>query len=268
MKIALIGSGYWGKNIQRDLYNLNSLDTVCDLNDNVLNTIKQKYPSVNITKDWNSVLSNKEITAVMIALPAELHYKFAREALENNKDVFVEKPLSLNVNEAEELVKIAEEKEKILMVGHVLRYHPCVKKIEEMVKRGEIGKLYYIHCSRKNLGKIRQKENVLWSFAPHDISLILSLCNQSTPINIKCNGGYTETLHEGQCGNNIIPKDAEKISLAVFKKVNICILTEELDFETRFGRVMKIPYLKISTYELTPEGAKDKLNKVLAKYMN
>lgn len=186
--IALIGSGYWGKNILRDLSKINVLKTVCEINVGLHKNILEKYPNVQVTTNWNNVLADKQITAVSIALPAELHYKFAKEALVNDKDVFVEKPLSLDVEEAKELIEIAKNKNKILMVGHVLRYHPCVKKIEELVKNRVIGDLYYIHCSRKNLGKIRQKENVLWSFAPHDISLILSLVNNSLPIDVKCVG--------------------------------------------------------------------------------
>lgn len=186
--IALIGSGYWGKNLLRDLNKIGVLKKVCEINKDIQLDIKEKYPDVEITDNWRNILEDSKITAVVIALPAEMHYKFAKEALENNKDVFVEKPLSLDVNTAKELIEIADKNNKILMVGHVLRYHPCIKKIEELVRNGEIGSLYYIHCSRKNLGKIRNKENVLWSFAPHDISLILSLVNKAEPINISCIG--------------------------------------------------------------------------------
>ena len=175
--IALIGAGYWGKNLFTNLDKIGVLKAVCEINDEIFNNYKQNFPDIHVTKNWNDILNDTTITAVVIALPAEYHYKFSKEALENNKDVFVEKPLSLNLEEAENLVNIANKQNKILMVGHVLRYHPCVKKIEQLVKNGDIGTLYYINCSRKNLGKIRQHENVLWSFAPHDISLVLSLLN-------------------------------------------------------------------------------------------
>jgi UDP-2-acetamido-3-amino-2,3-dideoxy-glucuronate N-acetyltransferase len=186
--IAQIGTGYWGINLVRDLSKIGVLKKICEIDTTIINNIKKDYPDLDITNDWKSVLNDESITAVVIALPAENHYKFTKEALENNKDVFVEKPLSLNLYEAEELVKLAEQKNKILMVGHVLRYHPCIKKIEEIIKNKIIGNLYYINCSRKNLGKIRHVENVLWSFAPHDISLILSLVNNAKPLNIKCIG--------------------------------------------------------------------------------
>jgi len=186
--IALIGSGYWGKNLLKDLNKIKALKTVCEINDEIRNQICKNYPDLDTTDSWSDILEDKNITAVAIALPAEMHYKFTKEALVNNKDVFVEKPLSLKVKEAEELVDLAVKHSKILMVGHVLRYHPCVKKVEELVKNGSIGTLYYINCSRKNLGKIRDKENVLWSFAPHDISLVLSLVNSSMPIKTNCIG--------------------------------------------------------------------------------
>ena len=196
--IALIGVGYWGKNLFKDLNNIGVLKTICEINDEIINKYKKSYPDIYITKNWNEILNDKSITAVVIALPAEYHYIFSKEALENDKDVFVEKPLSLKLEEAENLVNIAEERKKILMVGHVLRYHPCVQKIEQLVKNGSIGKLYYINCSRKNLGKIRKHENVLWSFAPHDISLVLSLVNGATPVKIKCKGQIhlNNTIHD------------------------------------------------------------------------
>jgi UDP-2-acetamido-3-amino-2,3-dideoxy-glucuronate N-acetyltransferase len=186
--IGQIGVGYWGKNLLRDFLKIGVLKTVCEINPTIIDNIKKDYPDLQVTDDWKQVLNDNNITAVVISLEAEHHYKFAKEALENNKDVFVEKPLSLNLHEAEELVKLAEQKNKILMVGHVLRYHPCIKKIEEIVKNKIIGDLYYIDCSRKNLGKIRHIENVLWSFAPHDISLVLALVNNAKPLNIKCFG--------------------------------------------------------------------------------
>ena len=196
--IALIGSGYWGKNLLKDLNNIGVLKTICEINDEIINKYKQSYPDIYFTKNWNEILNDKSITAVVIALPAKYHYIFSKEALENDKDVFVEKPLSLNLEDAENLVNIANERNKILMVGHVLRYHPCVQKIEQLVKNGSLGKIYYISCSRKNLGKIREHENVLWSLAPHDISLVLSLVNNETPIKIKCNGQIhiNDTIHD------------------------------------------------------------------------
>lgn len=225
--IGLVGVGYWGQNIFKDLQKLNLLAGVCELNSSVIDKIKEEHKNLFATTSWKSFLNNKKISAVMIALPAEMHYKFAKEALEANKDVFVEKPLSLNIHEAEDLVNLSKKKRKILMVGHVLRYHPCVIKMKELIDNGQIGNIRYIHSIRRNLGKIRQQENVLWSFAPHDISVILSLMNNNFPKKITCVGqkhlhpdihDVTDTFMEfhGNCFahisvNWLFPKKEQKI---------------------------------------------------------
>ena len=166
IKLALIGGGYWGKNLIRDFNTCGVLDTICDINKVALEKYKNQYPDVNMTTDWhNDVLINKYINAVCIALPAELHYKFAKQALLENKDVYVEKPITLDINEAEELVELAREKNKILMVGHLLHYHPAISKIKNMIQEGKIGKVKNIVANRLSLGIFRKHENVLWSFA-------------------------------------------------------------------------------------------------------
>jgi UDP-2-acetamido-3-amino-2,3-dideoxy-glucuronate N-acetyltransferase len=176
--IAIIGSGYWGKNLVRNFSELGVLKTICDLNKNVLNDFKKQYPEVHITTSFQEVLEDRSIKAIVVSTPAVLHYKMVKEALSYGKDVFVEKPLSLNVHEGKELVKIAESKGNILMVGHILQYHPAVLKLYEMIKKGELGKIQYIYSNRLNLGKFRTEENILWSFAPHDISVILMFLNE------------------------------------------------------------------------------------------
>ncbi len=176
--IAQVGLGYWGKNIFRNLYELNILRVACDLNLKLLNQYKAKFPNINFTSDFKEVLKNPEIKAVVISTPAQLHYEMAKEALLAGKDVFVEKPLALSAKEGEELVKLAEEKDKVLMVGHILQYHPAVEKLKELILNGSLGKIQYIYSNRLNIGKLRTEENVLWSFAPHDISLILMLVGE------------------------------------------------------------------------------------------
>lgn len=184
--VGLVGVGYWGKNLLRDLKDLGAIAGICE----VTNTqeIQVENPELYVTNNWNDFLNHPDITAVMIALPAEMHFHFVKQALLADKDVFVEKPLALDVGEAEELVELAKKRSKILMVGHVLRYHPSVLKVLDLVRKNTIGKIRYINCSRRNLGKIRQQENVLWSFAPHDISLVLALMNDSLPKKITCVG--------------------------------------------------------------------------------
>lgn len=176
--IAVIGSGYWGKNLVRNFHKLGALHTICDASADTLQSFSKQYPDVSTCRDYTKLADDTEIRGVVIALPAALHYASAKFFLERGKDVFVEKPLSLNYSEAEELVKIADEKKSVLMVGHLLNYHPAVMKIKEMVRSGEIGKLRYIYSNRLNYGKFRTEENILWSFAPHDISVILSLVGE------------------------------------------------------------------------------------------
>jgi UDP-2-acetamido-3-amino-2,3-dideoxy-glucuronate N-acetyltransferase len=186
--IAVIGSGYWGKNLVRNFSELEALKTVCDLNEEVLQDFKSNYPEIHITTSFREVLDDPEIKGVVIATPAVLHYNMVKEALNNGKDVFVEKPLSLNIEKGKELVEIAKKNESILMVGHILQYHPAVLKLHEMVKKGELGKIQYIYSNRLNLGKFRTEENILWSFAPHDISVILMLLNEM-PLGLTSHAG-------------------------------------------------------------------------------
>jgi len=133
------------------------------------------------------VLSDDDVTAVAVATPAATHYEVAKAALEAGKDVFVEKPLAIAVNHGRELVKLAEEKGRILMVGHILRYHPAILKLQELIRSGELGKIEYLYSNRLNIGKIRTEENILWSFAPHDISVILALLAEM-PARVSCKG--------------------------------------------------------------------------------
>ena len=186
-KLALIGGGYWGKNLVREFNNINVLHTICDINENTLKDYTTQYPGIKTTTQWNKVLENKEINCVCIALPAEMHYEYTKKSLLAGKDVYVEKPITLNIKDAEELVKIAKEKDRILMVGHLLHYHPAIMKIKSMIKEGRIGKIKNIITNRLSLGIFRKQENVLWSFAPHDISVILNLCND-LPEYVSCSG--------------------------------------------------------------------------------
>lgn len=171
LKIAHIGAGYWGKNIVRNLHDLGVLEVICDIDANVLVEFKKHYPETRHIKDYEEALSESDIDAVTIATPAATHYGLVKAALHAGKDVFVEKPLSLTVEEGEELTRLAEKQQKILMVGHILRYHPAIEKIKEFIDRGELGRVGYCYSNRLNLGKVRREENILWSFAPHDISI-------------------------------------------------------------------------------------------------
>ncbi len=185
--IAVIGAGYWGKNLVRNFHDLGALHTVCDADAERLRQLSEQY-SVPTTGEYQSVLDNPDIEGVVIALPAVLHYRFAKEALDAGKNVYVEKPLTVDIAEAEEVVSLADKKGKVLMVGHLLQYHPAFRRLKEMVHAGMLGRIYYIYSNRLSLGKIRQEENILWSFAPHDISMILSLCREE-PDEVYATGG-------------------------------------------------------------------------------
>jgi UDP-2-acetamido-3-amino-2,3-dideoxy-glucuronate N-acetyltransferase len=177
-KIAVVGAGYWGKNLVRNYFELGVLHSVCDVHTEVLAAVQERFPDAKCFSSFEDVLVDKAVKAVVIALPAENHYECAAKALRAGKDVFVEKPLALNLDDARTLNAIALEGKRILMVGHLLRYHPAFLKLKEMVDRGVLGRLQYIYSTRLSLGKIRREENALWSFAPHDISMVLALCNE------------------------------------------------------------------------------------------
>ena len=186
--LALVGAGYWGKNLARNFNLLGALHTLCDQSPATLASYQADYAAVRKTASFKEVLADAAIKKVAIAAPATLHFELVQAALLAGKDVFVEKPLCLDVRQGEELTKLAAAQGKILMVGHLLQYHPCVQKLQAMVSQGELGKLLYITSNRLNLGKIRQEENALWSFAPHDISVILSLAGNQLPDQVRCLG--------------------------------------------------------------------------------
>ncbi len=188
LNVAVVGSGYWGKNLVRNFNELGVLHTICDTNIATLRSFQEMYPDKKFQTSFDAVLQNPKINAVVIATPAETHFELARKALKAGKDVFVEKPLSLQVSEAEELNRLALARDRILMVGHILLYHPAVLKLKELIDVGELGRIHYIYSNRLNLGKFRTEENILWSFAPHDISVMLYLLDE-TPVQVAAQGG-------------------------------------------------------------------------------
>ena len=185
--IACIGGGYWGKNLIRNFDQLNALHTICDLNQESLESFKSQYSHINTTSKVEDVFNNDNVHAVVIATPAETHYNIAKQALGAGKHVFVEKPLCLDEVEAEILIAFAKGKGLILMVGHLLQYHPAYLKIKEIVSSQRLGCLRYVYSNRLNIGLLRKEENALWSFAPHDISMILGLVG-SLPIKYSATG--------------------------------------------------------------------------------
>ena len=187
-KIAVIGAGYWGRNLVRVFSHLGALAVVCDTDADKLAVIKKDYPAVKAVLSYKEVIEDKDLKALVIATPAESHYRLAKEALLAGKDVFVEKPLATIFEQGKELVELAAKNKRILMVGHLLEYHPAVNKLKELINSGNLGKIQYIYSNRLNLGRIRREENILWSFAPHDISVILFLLNE-IPQTVSVYGG-------------------------------------------------------------------------------
>jgi UDP-2-acetamido-3-amino-2,3-dideoxy-glucuronate N-acetyltransferase len=185
---AVVGMGYWGKNLVRNFYEIGALSAVCDSHPAVEALVAQNYKGVKYYSDYSELLGDPSLAAVALATPAVSHFEMAKQALLAGKDVFVEKPLAIEVSQGEELVRIAEKERRILMVGHILQYHPAVRKLKELIQSGALGKLHYIYSNRLNIGKIRTEENILWSFAPHDISVMLALLNEE-PTRVSCQGG-------------------------------------------------------------------------------
>lgn len=176
--IAVIGAGYWGKNLVRNFAELGVLHTVCDADGPTLEGFRTRWPHIHTTTTYAEVLQDAEIDAVAVATPAVLHAPVAKAALQAGKDVFVEKPLALTASEGEEVTACAERHNRIVMVGHLLEYHPAVVALNKLIADGVLGKVQYVYSNRLNLGKIRREENILWSFAPHDLSVILRLLNE------------------------------------------------------------------------------------------
>ncbi len=186
--LTLIGAGYWGKNLARNFHALGVLNTLCDLSPAILDSYGAEYAGVEKTGSLESIWSNSTITKVAIAAPAVHHYKIAEAAILAGKDVYVEKPLCLNIEDADKLTRLAQQRGRILMVGHLLQYHPHVRELQGWVASGKLGAVQYITSNRLSLGKFRSEENVLWSFAPHDLSVILSLAENQLPEKVVCTG--------------------------------------------------------------------------------
>jgi predicted dehydrogenase len=190
--VAVIGCGYWGKNLVRNFAQLNALRAVCDASEATLQTVKEQYGVIGV-KDVQDILNMSEIQAVVIATPASTHANLTLAALSAGKDVFVEKPLALTLDDAVAIKVAAEKHDRLVMVGHLLEYHPALIMLRHLVHEGKLGKLQYLYSNRLSVGKVRTEENVLWSFAPHDICSILGFAGQR-PISVQTVG----SSHLGQ----------------------------------------------------------------------
>ncbi len=189
MKIAVIGCGYWGPNLVRNFLQSNKVHEVvcCDREPKRLEHMKSLYPMVKTTQDFKEILSIPDLDGVAIATPVYTHYPLAREFLQKNKHVFIEKPFTHSIETAAELITLAEENRRILMVGHTFEYTAAVNKIKDLVGNGELGKLLYINCTRVNLGLFQPDINVVWDLAPHDLSIINCVTGE-VPVTVNCQG--------------------------------------------------------------------------------
>ncbi len=193
--IAVIGYGYWGKNLVRNFSQLGVLHTICDTKGDEANNIRALYPSICVSNSYSNVIQNKDIDGIVVATPSDIHYTIAKEAMLADKDIFVEKPFTLNSTEAKELVKIAEDRKRVLLVGHLMLYHPAIQLLKRYINAGELGEIYYLYSTRVNLGQVRRTEDALWSLSPHDLSIFMYLLD-CTPHVVSAQGfSYIQPSH-------------------------------------------------------------------------
>ena len=194
IKVGLAGLGYWGPNLARNFDDLADLAWLCDLSPDLRDRYGARFPSAQMTERFDDMLEDSSIQAVVVATPVSTHYELARRALSAGKHVFVEKPPALSGAEADELVALAEERDLVLLPGHLLLYHPAVAKLRELIDAGELGDILYIYGNRQNLGQIRKDENALWSLGVHDLSVMLHLIGEE-PSEVWARG--ESFIHEG-----------------------------------------------------------------------
>lgn len=189
-KLAVVGVGYWGRNLVRNFAELGVLSALCDARESAEESCRREYGQVKFYREFGAVLADPSISAIALATPATTHYTMAKAALEAGKDILVEKPLAIDLKQGQNLVELATARRRILMVGHILQYHPATLKLRKLIRDGALGQINYVYSNRLNIGKIRTEENILWSFAPHDISVILALLDEM-PARVSCQGrGY------------------------------------------------------------------------------
>jgi predicted dehydrogenase len=176
--IAQAGLGPWGANLARNFNELSRLTWLCDVDEATLDRTAARFPGTRLTTRFEDLVEDPEVHAVVIATPVPTHAKLAAQALRSGKHVFVEKPMALTASEADELVALAGDRQRVLMPGHLLLYHPGVAKLKELVDAGELGEVLYVYGNRQNLGTIRRDENALWSLGVHDLSVILHLLGE------------------------------------------------------------------------------------------
>ena len=259
--VCVVGAGYWGKNHIRILHELGFLGGIVESNKETLNRFAEQYPDVKGFLSLDEALQDKSFLGFTVATPAKTHYPVAKQAMEAGKHVLVEKPFALEKKHAEELIHLSEKNNVNLMVGHVLLFHPAIKKIKELINKGKIGKLQYIYSNRLNLGQVRTEENVFWSLAPHDISVFQYFTN-SFPTSIHASGSafLQEGIHDLTLTQLKYPSGVEGhifVSwLHPFKEHRLVVIGTEamLTFEdSSEGKPLKLYAKKIGMEKGIPE---------------
>jgi predicted dehydrogenase len=177
-RVGVVGLGYWGPNLVRNFDDLAELVWLCDLDEELRSRFSARYPNAQVTADYGDLLADETLDAIVVATPVPTHYALAKQALEAGKHVMVEKPPAMHAAEMDELVRIAADRDLVLMPGHLLLYHPGVLKLKELVDTGELGDVLCVYGNRQNLGIVRTNENALWSLGVHDLSVILYLLDE------------------------------------------------------------------------------------------
>lgn len=206
IRLGIIGAGHWGPNHVRIFNQIaNSQVVICaDLDEDRLKSVKALFPTIKTTKDYREILSDPDIDAVCIASPTNTHFRFSKEALEHGKHVLCEKPLALDPRECLELKQLAEQKQKLLMVGHIFVFNQGIVRLKEYIQSGELGKIQYAHSERTNLGPFRYDVNALWDLAPHDISIFDYLFDSCA-------------LKVSACGQKYLGQSLEDVAFASFE---------------------------------------------------
>lgn len=185
--IAVIGSGGWGLNIIKNMAALGALGAVCDINKTNFEKIKNDYPDIILTTNLKHILKDKDINGAVIATPPLTHFKLAKKVLQADKNVWVEKPVTLKSKDAKALSELSDKKNKIILVGHILLYHPAYGKLKELIKENYLGEIYHVISKRLGFGKVRKNENVLWSLGVHDVAAALYLTGKKAR-SVSCAG--------------------------------------------------------------------------------
>ena len=183
-KVAVLGCGVWGRNLVRNFYNLEALHSICDMDSDTLKAVTSQYNGVKGTNDFDEILKTDELKGVVIATPSHTHYSLVKKALEAGKNVYVEKPIATNSREAQELNEIAEEKGLVLMVGHLLLYHPAVTRLRTLIQEGVLGDIKYVQSDRLNVNFFRNDRSVMWDLTPHDLSMAAYILDKK-PLSVR-----------------------------------------------------------------------------------